>query len=50
MCMPALGRRIKIEIDEFEKRSREYMLAIPTSCKKSKNGNAATEANNGIKT
>ena len=34
MCMPALGGRIKVEIDEFEKPARAYMLAIPTSANK----------------
>ena len=37
MCMPALGGRIKVENDEFDKASRAYMLANPTSSKKSKN-------------
>ena len=26
MCMPALGGRIKVEFDEFDKASRVYML------------------------
>ena len=33
--MPALGDHIKVEIDEFEKTARAYMLAIPTSATKS---------------
>ena len=35
--MPALGGHIKIEVDEFEKPSRVYKLANPTSSKKSPN-------------
>ena len=43
MCLPALGGRIKVEIDEFEKPARAYMLAIPTSAKKSQKGKSATK-------
>ena len=35
MCLPALGDHTKIEIAEFEKPARAYMLAIPTSATKS---------------
>jgi len=48
--MPALGGRIKVEFDEFDKAARVYMLASPTSSKKSKNVKSATKNNNGIKT
>ena len=44
MRMPALGGRIKVENDEFEKPSGAYMLAIPTSSKKSKNIKYALKA------
>ena len=50
MCLPALGGRIKVEIDEFEKRARAYMLAITTSAKKSQKVKSATKTNNGIET
>ena len=33
MCMPALGGRIQVEMVGFEKPSRAYILAIPTSAK-----------------
>ena len=33
MCLPALGSRLKLEIDEIEKPVRAYMLAIATSAK-----------------
>ena len=33
--MPTLGDQIKRETDELEKPARAYMLAIPTSTKKS---------------
>ena len=45
MCMPALGGRIKVENDEFDKASRAYMLANPTSSKKSKNVKLVTKTN-----
>ena len=48
--MPALGGLIKIEIDEFDRASRAYMLANPTSSKKSKNVKYTTKNNDGIKT
>ena len=48
--MPALGDHIKVEIDEIEKPARAYMLAIPTSAKKSQKVKSATKTNNGIKT
>ena len=50
VCMPALGGRIKVELDDFDKASRVYMLAIPTSSKKCKNIKSATENNNVINT
>ena len=49
MCLPALGGRIKVEIDEFEKPARAYMLAI-TTAKKSQKVKSATKTNNGIET
>ena len=39
MHMPALGGRVKVEIDKFEKPSRVYMRAIPTSSKNQKISN-----------
>jgi len=50
--MPALGGRIKVEIDKFEKPARTYMLAIPTSAKKSNKYNVkcTTTNNDEIKT
>ena len=51
--MPAPGGRIKIEIDEIEQPARAYMLAIPTSAKKSnksKNVKCTTKINDDIKT
>ena len=50
MCMPALGGRIKVEIDEFDKAARVYMVAGPTSSKKSKNVESPTKKDNGIET
>ena len=50
MCLPALGGRLKVEIDEFEKPARAYMLAITTSAKKSQKVKSATKTNNGIET
>jgi hypothetical protein len=48
--MPALGGRIKFEIDEFEKTARAYMLAITTSATKSQKVKSASKTNNGIET
>ena len=50
MCLPAPGGRVKVEIDEFEKPARAYMLAITTSAKKSQSVKFATKTNNGIET
>ena len=50
MYMPALGGRIKIRNDEFDKAARAYMFANPTSSKKSKKVKSATKDNDGIKT
>ena len=47
VCMPALGGRIKVEIDEFEKPARAYMLAVTTAAKKSQKVKSATKTNNG---
>ena len=41
---------LKIEIDEFEKLDRAYMLAITTSAEKSQKVQSATKTDNGIKT
>ena len=48
--MPALGGRMKIEMDEFEKSARAYVLAIPASAENSQKVKSATKTNNGIKT
>jgi hypothetical protein len=48
--MPALAGRTKVEKDEIDKASRAYMLANPTSSKKSKNVKSTTKNNDGIKT
>ncbi len=50
MCLQAIGGHIKVEIDEFEKKSRAYMFAIPTTSKKSQNVNSVTTNSNGEKT
>jgi len=47
--MPALGGRIEIENHEIEKASRAYMLADPTSSKKSNNVKSTTNNCNDIK-
>ena len=49
VCMPLDGR-IKTENDEFDKASRAYMLAIPTSSRKSPNVKSTPKNNDGIKT
>ena len=48
MCKPALGGRIKVEIDEFAKPARAYMLAITTSANTSQKAKSATQTNNDI--
>ena len=50
MCLPALGGRIKVEIDEFEKPAGTYMFAITTSAKKSQKVKSATKTNSHIET
>ena len=50
MCLPALGGRIKVEIDEFEKPARAHMHAIPHISQKIKERKSATKTNNGIET
>ena len=50
MCLPALGGRIKVEIDEVEKPARAYMLAIATSAEKSQKVKSATKTNSGLET
>ena len=49
VCMPALGGRIKVENDEIEKAFRAYMLANPTSSKKSQNVKSTTKNNDGFR-
>ena len=49
MCMPVLGGRVKVENDEIDTASRAYMLAKPTSSKKSPNFKSTTNNNGGIK-
>ena len=48
--MPALGGRIQVEIDGFEKPARAYVPAITTSANKSQKVKSATKTNNGIET
>jgi hypothetical protein len=48
--MPALGGRIQIENNEFDKAPRAYMLANPTSSKKSKDASSTAKTDNGINT
>ena len=50
MCLPAVGGRIKVEIYEFEKAARAYMLAITASTKQSLKVKSATKTNNDIDT
>ena len=42
MCMPRLGGRIKIEIGAFEKASRAYLRAAPTSSTTNKSVKSVT--------